>query len=148
MMNKNYAELQLRLRRSSADTFAVEPQFREPGHEVFVEDEPGKVTFDLDALNEVLNDISAYGNQLTQSFFAHANVLSAFNNARTAVERVNGQLRVRLFIEASDSELHNLRWETLRDPRDGAWLLTSERILFSRYLRSPDWRSVRLRPRG
>jgi hypothetical protein len=44
--------------------------------------------------------------------------------------------------------LHHLRWETLRDPEDHSWLLTDERLLFSRYLSSVDWRPVRLRPQG
>ena len=41
-----------------------------------------------------------------------------------------------------------LRWETLRDPRDGAALLAGEGLLFSRYLSSADWRPVRLRPQS
>jgi len=42
--------------------------------------------------------------------------------------------------------LHALRWERLRRPDEDAAITTSERILFSRYLSSADWRRVRLRP--
>ena len=44
--------------------------------------------------------------------------------------------------------MHRLRWETLRDPQDGSSFLTGERVLFSRYLSSFDWRPVRLRPQA
>src|SRR5262249_16523730 len=57
-------------------------------------------------------------------------------------------LRLRLFVGPSAPELNNLRWETLRDPQTDQWLLTSETVLFSRYLSSMDWRPVHLRPRG
>jgi hypothetical protein len=57
-------------------------------------------------------------------------------------------LRLRLLIGPSASELHSLRWETLRDPHSGAPLCTDENVLFSRYLSSLDWRPVRLRPRS
>jgi hypothetical protein len=54
---------------------------------------------------------------------------------------------VRPFIGPSAPELHDLRWERLRDPLGGAPLLTTERILFSRYLSSAGWRRVCPHPR-
>src|SRR5688572_957993 len=70
----------------------------------------------------------------------------AFEKAGTAADQI--PLRVRLFIEPDAEDLHFLYWETLRDPRNGTLLATGERVLFSRYLRSPDWRSVQRRPRA
>jgi hypothetical protein len=40
---------------------------------------------------------------------------------------------------------HALRWETLTNPVTGGPLCTAERVIFSRYLSSRDWRPVRLR---
>lgn len=56
-------------------------------------------------------------------------------------------LRVKLFVDRSAAELDQLRWE-LTDPATGVRLATSERILFSRFGDSGDWRTVALRPRG
>src|SRR5262249_53765352 len=51
-----------------------------------------------------------------------------------------------LLIDSSAVELHDLRWETLRDPRDrNRWLVTSNRLLFSRFLARFEWRPVHLR---
>ena len=48
----------------------------------------------------------------------------------------------------SAPELHDVRWETLRDPGNGASLLTNESVLFSRYLSSLDWRPAGVRPKA
>ena len=66
----------------------------------------------------------------------------------STAQTLEASLRLRLFIGPSAPELHSLRWETLRDPQDSSALLTSERVLFSRYLSSMDWRPVRLRPKA
>ncbi|NJK82270.1 MAG: CHAT domain-containing protein, partial [Chloroflexaceae bacterium] len=76
--------------------------------------------------------------------FADPGVKQAFAQAVSTSESLDLALRVRLFIGASAPELNNLRWETLRDPETGELLLTRERLLFSRYLGSMDWRPVRL----
>src|SRR5215216_2320928 len=53
-------------------------------------------------------------------------------------------LRLRLLVGPSAPELHDLRWETLRHPSDNSPLITGERLLFSRYLSSANWRRVHL----
>ena len=73
---------------------------------------------------------------------------TAFAQARSSAQTLQVPLRLRLFIGPSAPELHSLCWETLRDPQEDAWLLTSEHCLFSRYLSSFDWRPVRLRPQA
>src|SRR5262249_29146090 len=104
--------------------------------------------FDFDPLNDVLDDIETYGSRLTDSFFAHPNVKAAFEQARTSADLLGVPLQVRLLIDSNEADLHNLRWETLRDPKDSSLLATGDRILFSRYLRSPDLRPVRVRQRS
>ncbi|NJM12703.1 MAG: CHAT domain-containing protein [Synechococcaceae cyanobacterium SM1_2_3] len=72
--------------------------------------------------------------------FADPDVGSIFAQACST----DAPLRLRLFVGTDAPELHNLRWETLRHP-DGRPLLTGERVFFSRYLSSYDWRPVRQR---
>ena len=68
--------------------------------------------------------------------------------ARASAQTLEATLRVRLLIDPSAHELHQLHWETLRDPQDGALLFSGENIVFSRYLSSYDWRPIRLRPQA
>jgi hypothetical protein len=92
-------------------------------------------------------DPLAYGRHLSALLFAHPAIRSAYLQARTVAERDNLPLRIRLTIAPDAPELHNLSWETLTDPERGGFLSMSERILFSRYLSSSDWRPVRLAAR-
>ena len=55
---------------------------------------------------------------------------------------------MKLFVDRSAPELHRLRWELLTDPETGELLATSEKIVFSRFGASGDWRPVRLRAKA
>lgn len=93
-------------------------------------------------------DPAEYGRLLSTNLFADNAVQNGFRQAMTAAETLDVPLRIRLFIGASASELHQLRWETLRDPQTDELLLTKESIRFVRYLSSLDWRPIRLRARS
>ena len=148
MISARYAELLISLTRRDAVSYTVEPLFSPPGADADVEVDPGSATFDLDALEDKLEDVPGYGALLTQCLFADPKVRTTFDTARAMSTYRAVPLRVRLFIDASAQQLHALRWETMRDPQDGSSLLADERILFSRYLRSPEWRLIQPRPRG
>lgn len=99
---------------------------------------------DREALRICEQDPARYGRILTTLLFGHPDARAAFTRARVATEA----LRIRLSFGPTATDLHDLRWETLRDPdRPDSSLLTDPRIYFSRYLSSFDWRPVRLRPR-
>jgi hypothetical protein len=100
---------------------------------------------DLDELRRHANDDEAYGLVLTQALFGNRDVGEAFEAARAVAETRDLPLRLRLFIGPGSAALHAIHWETLRDPESGAPLLTSENVLFSRYLSSLDWRPVPVR---
>jgi hypothetical protein len=105
--------------------------------------------FDINRLCAL--DPLACGRELSAGLFSDSRVLDNFKNARIAAASSQLSLRMRLLIEPSAPELHNLPWETLCDPcqDDSSMpkpLFTGQRILFSRYLTSYDWRPVRLRP--
>ena len=144
----SYPELVLRLSPRNVDSYTVEPQIERPNQAVNPDPDPGQATFDFDGLANGLHDVAAYGALLTKNLFEDPRVRTAFEQLRTEADLGKVPLRLRLFIDPGAPELHALRWETLQDPRDGTALATGERILFSRYLRSPDWRSVQRRPRG
>ncbi len=146
-----FAELEIGLHRREVGSYALELRFSQPESDAEVRLGQGQslqTKLDLNALQELVYDPEAYGRRLTQDLFLDPGVQNAFSQALANAQSLNLPLRVRLMIGASSPELHNLRWETLRNFQDGAPLTTSENLLFSRYLSSLDWRPVKLRPMG
>jgi hypothetical protein len=143
-----YLELEIRIHPLYGDSYPVELRFADgeqdqdltPGNAAPVQIDPAQ-------LRALSASDAAYGRALTATLFIDW-VKQGFQTARLLAAVKNTALRVRLSIASGAAELHNLRWETLRDPEDDAkWLLTSERVLFSRYLSSDDWRWVQSRAR-
>ncbi len=146
-----FAELEIGLHRREVGSYALELRFSQPESDAEVRLGQGQslqTKLDLNALQELMYDPEAYGRRLTQDLFLDPGVQNAFSQALANAQSLNLPLRVRLMIGASSPELHNLRWETLRNFQDGAPLTTDENLLFSRYLSSLDWRPVKLRPMG
>jgi hypothetical protein len=142
-----YADLEIGIHKWNADSYAVELRFSQPGSDAevrIVRENPDLVKFDLEKLRANEFNNLAYGQLLSGALFANQEVRQAFATARTSAQTSEVPLRVRLFISQDAKELHELRWENLCDPEDtSASLLTSEQLLFSRYLTSLDFRPVR-----
>lgn len=143
-----YANLEIGLYRHDADSYAVELRFRRPDDQADRAPQRGLARFDFADLRQHAGQPDVYGQRLSHSLFADPAVLGEFNEARAVTEDSDEPLRLLLFVDRSAPELHDLHWETLRDPRDNSPLLTNERLLFSRFLASSDWRPVQLRPKG
>jgi hypothetical protein len=146
-----YADLEMGLYRRDAESNSIEIRFTPPEGDAdlrMVRGGPSLARFDMERFQVLALDDKAYGQLLGESLFADPEVKTALAQARSVAQTRNAFLRLRLFIGPSSSELHSLRWETLRDPEDGSSLVTSEQILFSRYLCSFDWRPIRRRPQS
>ena len=144
----SYADLEISLRRLDGPTATAGIRFSPPDSDADVrlaDDVP--LAFDLAKLDELRYDPKEYGAILSASLFADG-VGDAFAKARQEAASKDAPLRVRLLVAPTAERLHSLRWETLRDPDSGGSLLTSERVLFSRYLTSRDWRPVGVSPKG
>lgn len=147
----DFADLEISLNRWDTDTYRVELRYTQPDSDVDIRLAPGTpslVRFEQAQLQMLALDSAAYGTLLASSLFAAETLRTAFAQARANAQSLNASLRLRLFIDSTAPELHALRWETLRDPQDGSSLVTGERVLFSRYLASEDWRRVKLHPQG
>ncbi len=145
----NYADLEIGLHRWDSDSYTVELRFSLPDTQSDIAPMHGVCRFDFDKLRSLELDATAYGQELTQSLFADPTVRASFDKIRVSTQTLDLALRLRLFIGPSASELHSLRWETLRDPQQPtSSLVTNENIVFSRYLSSLDWRPVRLQPQA
>lgn len=141
-----YVNLEIALSSRERDVYTVAVRWQPPGSLVDEIAEPGVATFDWAQLREYTVDSAKHGRALAESLFADNRVSQAFSNARVASEVQKAGLRLRLFIHRAAPELHDLRWETLRDPdQPERVLLTNELILFSRYLSSLTARTVAIR---
>jgi len=149
MASKDYADLEVGLYRRAADAYVVDFRFTPPDSDTDTRLTSGE-PFGVDtlALRAQELDLESYGRTLGELLLGPDAVGRAFAEVRASAAALQVPLRLRLLIDESASELHGLRWEAMRDPRDGAHLFTGEQILFSRYLSSRSWRSVALRPRS
>jgi CHAT domain/SIR2-like domain len=144
-----YADLEIGLHRRDAVTWTVELRFSLPRADAETQlhvSGPLQAAIDPNEL-DAIDDDEAYGLALGSGLFGYG-VGAAFQTAVATSQSHGVRLRVRLVMGSSATVLHGLRWETLRSPTDGSTLLTNERVLFSRYLSSQDWRPVGVLPRG
>jgi len=144
----SYAELEIGLHRSQGDQYEVELRFNNPKSEGATLPVRGATAVDTQALLELQLRPKDYGDALSSILFSHKDVAVEYAKVKTAAESSDQFLRVKLFIGPSAPELHPLRWELLNDPDTHAPLATSEKILFSRFGASNNWRTIRLRAKA
>jgi hypothetical protein len=147
-----YALLEIGLHRHDANWYRVEPRLWLPGDDA--ERRPPATSsllaqFDLERLGRNAAYDEDYGPLLTGSLFGPEELKTLFAQARALQSQDPPvPLRLRIYVGPSAPELHELRWETLRDPQHpDALLALDDNVLLSRYLSSWDWRSVRLQAR-
>jgi len=87
----------------------------------------------------------AYARKLTQAMFASPTLAQGLSEALAVCAADSSTLRIRLWIEADNSPLHDICWEMLRNPRDDTRLACGERILFSRGLSTLSARPLSLK---
>lgn len=147
---KEPADLEIGLNRSTDSTYAVSLRYSNPEDTEMRGAVIGIASFDFEELANPLIEQKDYGQLLTKQLFSDQHVRDYFNEVRVDAEKSERPLRIRLALDPGDPYLHDLRWETLEDLRDGTWLLTNERIYFSRFLQSTSssWERIKLRSRG
>ncbi len=142
-------DLEISFSRRDSNHYNVDMRYNNPGDQVDRWEQAVVSLGCFDINSSAILDPLVYGQHLSDGLFSDRKALDFFQQARSAAETLGTPLRLRLLIGPSAPELHNLHWETLCDPVSVAQpLLTGERIWFSRYLTSFDWRPVRLRPQG
>ncbi len=146
----SFADLEITLFRNDADTFGAEIRFcpANSDEEKQLLSQTPNLVFDFEKLRSSLLNPLQYGQTLSECLFSDADMRTAFMQAQQSAQTDDAALRLRLSIRNDAAILHNLRWETLRHFDQDAPLLTGERIIFSRYLSSMDWRPVRLLAKG
>ena len=139
-------ELEVALHRRDTLGWAAEVRVSDPKGDTENVKE-GRIGLDLDGLARLAAQRDGYARLLTEAFFGDDAVSWGFTLARERAATESGPLRLRLRIGPSAPELHAVRWELLRDPENrDANLVTQERVIFSRFLDSRDYRTVEVRP--
>jgi len=140
-MAERYADLELAFR------WVAEQESLDVGLRFVLSDEevdnwvrsPELVRINLKDLAKLANDADAYAEALTRMVFSTPGITDFYNGSLgTAADR---PIHLRLNLD-TPSALHLVRWELLRDPKNEHPLVTTDRIRFSRYLSSPDFRMV------
>jgi hypothetical protein len=149
------ADLEIGLYRWEAGKYTVDLRFDQPGQNATPRQQSAPFPIAFSNLRALENSPREYGKALWAALFGDPRILTGYAGARAAVltggganpPPANGEppLRVRLYISPNAPELHALRWETLAEP-DGRWVATDQRVPFSRYGLSADWRPVRPPP--
>ncbi len=144
MAANSYADLEVTLSRGSGESYRVDLRYTSPDSAVDTRLLGAPASFDRNKLRLQELNPAEYGKLLYSALFADSNVATEFAKAQSQ----DGAIRLRLFVDAAAPELHALRWETLRDPASNTSLVTSQRILFSRYLASQDYHRVTIKPQA
>ncbi len=147
-MDKPYAELEIGLHRIQAESYQVELRFINPGSDAEKTPVHETCPLDLEVLLPLQQDPQAYGEALSAQVFHAPKALEFYKELKATVESAGSSLRVRLLVGPTAPDLHALRWELLTDPDTKAPFTRSEKVLFSRFMASRDWRPVRLRPKA
>ena len=142
------AELEISLYLREAGQYIVELRYTDPNDDSSRAPVIGSATFDLEALRALMLNPAGYGTLLGESLLGEEAVRTFYLQCRANAESHNLTLRVRLSLDISASALHDLRWETFREPGSDAWLATNENVIFSRFLGSSSWERVQPRSKG
>jgi hypothetical protein len=141
-MPLNQCELEFRIEWLDRGRYFITARFSYPARDL--EDQlldPVQIDIDVGTLRPLLLDPLAYGRQLSLMLFGApgGKIYQAYGSAR-GMAAAQTSLRIRLSIQGSAPELHDIRWELLVDPLSGQPLLLQENIWFSRFLSSQDYR--------
>lgn len=147
----DFADLEISLHRRNGEAYSVETRFTPPGSSSEIRmgvDAPVEIYIDLKQLQSraAEYDWIGYGCLLSAALFKPEAIKMAF--AQALARAAASSLRLRLLFGPTAQELHNLHWETLRNPLDDTLLAANQRILFSRYLAGDSSREVYTRPKS
>jgi hypothetical protein len=111
-------DLEVYLSRLESLAYSVELRANDPEDPAERPPERGPAALDFEALRRARLDPAAYGKLLEDALFGNPALRSYFDQARAVSQNAGRGLH----IDRSAPDLHEIRWETLRDPQDGGWL--------------------------
>src|ERR1039457_515519 len=143
-----YGEIEIGLHRVQPEAYEVGLRITDPETDAEIAPARGQTRISLDKLQLLLYSPLDYGQTLTDQLFQDPKLREFYGRNKAVFDTNEIMIRLRLLVGPSAPELHRLRWELLLDPETKQPLATSERILFSRFMLSRDWRVIKLRPKA
>jgi hypothetical protein len=143
-----YGEIEIGIHRVQPDVYEIELRVNDPGTEGEIAPKRGQARISFEELQALNYSSLDYGQKLADQLFQDPGLREFYGQNKAAFDARGIMIRLRLLIGPSAPELHSLRWELLLDPDTKLPLATSERILFSRFMLSRDWRVIKLRPKA
>ncbi len=98
------------------------------------------VALDTGALLALMSDPTVYGRILSQQLFASQAIRDAWLKVRG--HTASGSLQLRINLDPTADDLHNIRWETLRDPETDRPIAMHERVRLVRTLDSANLKPI------
>lgn len=144
----NIPDLEFSIHQRNESVFTIEGRFsseEEASEKRIGAKKPIEMCLDFPALRNSLPDMRDYGQILSGAFFV-PDVKNFFLECIAAAG--TKPLRFRLVLDPIAPELYRLHWESLLNPQDETLIAADQNILFSRYLASENWKSLRLQKRG
>jgi hypothetical protein len=143
-------DLELNLRPLGGERYSVDLVYGQPESEAAIRPLTSVIPVQLDfaELHSLTLDPVNYGRTLTRMLFSDPNLAATVAQARAVARNQDRAMRLRLAIDPGVSELHTLRWETMRDPSDDQPFALSQGLLLSRAVTSANWVPVRLRSKA
>ncbi|MFO1430693.1 MAG: CHAT domain-containing protein [Candidatus Competibacteraceae bacterium] len=142
--------LEIGLTPDEENRYQVDLRFTDPTNEAERRPVRGECALDDQYLSTLELNPQDYGKALAQMLFRDDAIRKEYAYAKSVLgskDREVNFLRIKLMFSSTAEKLHGLRWELLTDPDDESRIATSEKILFSRFIQSQDWRNIRLRPK-
>ena len=143
-----YGEIEIGLTRAQPEAYEIELRITDPSTEGEIAPVHGQAHISLDELAALHYSPRDYGQKLADQLFQDPKLREFYGRNKAVFDSNGVGIRLRLLIDPSASELQSLRWELLLDPESNRQLATSERVLFSRFMLSRDWRVIKLRPKA
>ncbi len=144
-----YAEIEIGLlRRLQEQTYLLELRVSDPSSDTESQPRHAQAQILLNELQALGLEPVEYGQRLTDQLFADPELRVAYRTAKATFDAQGRTIRLRLLIDAAIAELNDVRWELLLDPETRQPLATSQRMLFSRFMRGQDRRQLKLRPKS
>jgi tetratricopeptide (TPR) repeat protein len=144
MTDFEYAALEINISSRRAGVYSVEFRFETAGMDSQAKRELGEANFNFNELRMKVLDPEAYGRELTDSLLGDEKLRKFFSQSLTIAQNEEKKLRILLWLHESAKELHDLRWETLRNIEEDDFIALDENVQFSRYLQEKGRAPVRI----
>jgi hypothetical protein len=143
----NIIEVDLSIRRVWYGRFPIDLRIQMPGSDGDTYLSATLEPLDLRELEQLRYDPPAYG-RTVGGWLLGGEAKAIFDKLNALSDHSESPIRLRISFDDTASDLHRVHWEMVRSPEDNRLLFVGEKLLFSRYIRTTDFRRVQRRSKN